>query len=163
MSYAYLASTPGLKFNYSLFSVPAGWAVAMAPLWWAIGAANLTAPGTYQNAHPGESWAKLDDAEIPRPLKGRIKRAVAANNNTHVNLPLFAAGLAAANASHVDSASLHLYSAGFLLSRVAYNLSYILIEDEAKSWLRSIFYWTGVGSCFALYIKAALKYKSLPW
>ncbi|OCF74381.1 hypothetical protein I204_04752 [Kwoniella mangroviensis CBS 8886] len=146
MSYAYLASTPGLKFNYSLFSVPAGWVVGMAPLWYAIGAANSAAPGTYQNA-----------------LRRRIKRAVAANNNTHVNLPLFAAGLAAANASHVDSASLHLYSAGFLISRVAYNLAYILIEDESYSWFRSIFYWSGVGSCFALYIKAALKYKSLPW
>ncbi|WWC94502.1 hypothetical protein V866_001348 [Kwoniella sp. B9012] len=163
MSYAYLASTPGLKFNYSLFSVPAGWVVGMAPLWYAIGAANSAAPGTYQNANPGESWNNLDSAPLSQQLRGRIKRAVAANNNTHVNLPLFAAGLAAANASHVDSASLHLYSAGFLVSRVAYNLAYILIEEESYSWFRSIFYWTGVGSCFALYVKAALKYKSLPW
>ncbi|WWC69947.1 uncharacterized protein I206_103891 [Kwoniella pini CBS 10737] len=163
MSYAYLASTPGLKFNYSLFSVPAGWVVAMSPLWWAIGAANSAAPGTYQNANPGESWSKLDTAPVPQQLKKRIKRAVAANNNNHVNLPLFAAGLAAANASHVDSSSLHLYSTGFLLSRVAYNLCYVLIEDESKSWFRTIFYWTGVGSCFALYIKAALQYRSMPW
>ncbi|WWD03274.1 hypothetical protein V865_001325 [Kwoniella europaea PYCC6329] len=158
MSYAYLASAPGLKFNYSLFSVPAGWVVGLV-----FSAANSAAPGTYQNANPGESWNNLDSAPISQQLKRRIKRAVAANNNTHVNLPLFAAGLAAANASHVDSASLHLYSAGFLVSRVAYNLAYILIEEESYSWFRSIFYWTGVGSCLTLYVKAALKYKSLPW
>jgi len=28
MSFAYLAATPGLKFNLSLYAVPAGWVVA---------------------------------------------------------------------------------------------------------------------------------------
>ncbi|WRT66614.1 uncharacterized protein IL334_003573 [Kwoniella shivajii] len=163
MSYSYLASTPGLKFNYSLFSVPIGWAVGMAPLWWSISKANSAAPGTYDNANPGDSWSKLDSAPISSQDKRRIRRAVAANNNTHVNLPLFAAGLAAANAAHVDSSSLHLYSAGFLISRVAYTLSYIFIEDDQTSYIRSICYLGGIGSCFALYIKAALKYKNIPW
>ncbi|WWC89053.1 uncharacterized protein L201_003971 [Kwoniella dendrophila CBS 6074] len=163
MSYAYLASTPGLKFNYSLFSVPAGWVVAMSPLWWAIGTANSASPGTYNNANPGDSWNNLESAPISSQLRKRIKRAVAANNNTHVNLPLFAAGLVAANASHVDSFSLHLYSTTFLLSRIAYNLAYVLIEDDAKSYIRTLLYFGGLGSTLALYVKAALKYKALPW
>ncbi|WVW84217.1 hypothetical protein I302_106247 [Kwoniella bestiolae CBS 10118] len=163
MSYAYLASTPGLKFNYSLFAVPAGWVIGMAPLWWAVGAANSAAPGTYDNANPGDSWNNLDSAPISPQLRKRLRRAIAANVNTHVNLPLFAAGLAAANASHVDSSSLHLYSAGFLLSRIAYNLAYIFIEDDTTAYIRSALYWGGVGSCMALYVKAALKYKALPW
>lgn len=28
MSFAYLTSTPGLKFNYSLYAIPAGWVVS---------------------------------------------------------------------------------------------------------------------------------------
>ncbi|WVR06825.1 hypothetical protein IAU60_003861 [Kwoniella sp. DSM 27419] len=163
MSFSYLASTPGLQFNYSLFSVPVGWAVAMSPLWWAIGRVSAEAPGTYDNSNPKESWEKLDQAKLSPQLKRRVRRAVDANNNGHTNLPLFAAGLAAANAAHVDSFSLHASSAVFLLSRAAYNFAYVLIEDEKLSFIRTIFYWTGVGSCFALFIQAANQYKKLPW
>ncbi|WVF71196.1 hypothetical protein IAT40_005996 [Kwoniella sp. CBS 6097] len=163
MSFAYLASTPGLNHNYSLLAVPAGWVVSMAPLWWAVGTANSAAPGTYNNANPKESWDKLESANISATLKRQVRRAVDANNNNHTNLPLFAAGLAAANAAHVDSRSLHLLSAGFLLSRIAYTLAYIFIEEEKYSWSRSVLYWTGAWSSLGLFIKAAIQYKKLPW
>ncbi|OCF30689.1 hypothetical protein I317_06411 [Kwoniella heveanensis CBS 569] len=163
MSFAYLASTPGLNHNHSLLAVPAGWVVSMAPLWWAVGKANSVAPGTYKNANPKESWENLDSADISATLKRQLRRAVDANNNNHTNLPLFAAGLAAANAAHVDSGSLHLYSAGFLLSRIGYNLAYVLIEEEKYSWARTILYWSGVYASLGLFVKAAVQYRKLPW
>ncbi|WRT66613.1 uncharacterized protein IL334_003572 [Kwoniella shivajii] len=163
MSYAYLASTPGLQYNYSLYAIPVGWLVGMVPLWWAAPAAQKYARGSFDNANPKDSWQNMDAAAIPLKIKGRIKRANAAQNNTHVNLPLFAASLVAANAAHVDSSSLHLYSAIWVLSRIAYTLAYIFIEDRKKSAIRSALFGVGVISCFALIIKAAQKYSALPW
>ncbi|RSH88994.1 hypothetical protein EHS25_002656 [Saitozyma podzolica] len=163
MSFAYLASTPGLKYNYSLLAAPAGWVVGMAPLWWAIGAANTAAPGSYNNAMPKESWKNLDNKLSDTTLRARVKRAVAANDNTHTNLAWFSAALVAGNAAHVDSTSLHLCAAGWILSRVGYTFAYILIEDRRWSFLRSLFYWFGVSSCMTLFVKAANQWKKLPW
>ncbi|WVQ67364.1 uncharacterized protein L199_005560 [Kwoniella botswanensis] len=163
MSYAYLASTPGLQYNYSLYAIPVGWVVAMVPLWWAAPIANRASRGTYDNANPKDSWANIDSKPIPQQLKGRIKRAIAAENNTHTNLPLFAAALVAANAAHVDSSSLHFHASLWVVSRIAYTLAYIFIEDRKKSFIRSSLFGVGIYSCFALIIKAAKKYSAVPW
>ncbi|WWC69948.1 uncharacterized protein I206_103892 [Kwoniella pini CBS 10737] len=163
MSFAYLTATPGLSYNYSLYAIPAGWLIAMVPLWWAAPIANKVSKGSYDNANPKDSWANIDSKPIPLQLKGRIKRAIAAENNTHTNLPLFAAALVAANAAHVDTSSLHFYAGLWLISRIAYTFAYIFIEDRKKSAIRSALFGVGVLSVFALVIKAANKYSSVPW
>ncbi|ORY26143.1 hypothetical protein BCR39DRAFT_270191 [Naematelia encephala] len=134
----------------------------MAPLVWAVNTTNTAAPGAYDNSMPRDSWKSLK-GKIPDKLYGRVTRAVAANDNSHVNLSLFAAALAAANAAHVDSTSLHICSATYLVSRVAYNLAYVFIDDEKYASLRSGTFWIGAITCGVLFFKAADKMKSLPW
>ncbi|WWD17032.1 hypothetical protein CI109_101469 [Kwoniella shandongensis] len=163
MSYASLSSTPGLNYNYSLYAVPVGWLIGMVPLWWAIGQAKSESPSSFNNANPQDSWANLKNTKIAPRLRGRIQRAVAANNNTHVNLPLFAASLVAANVAHVPAKVLHIAAAGWLISRVIYTFAYILIEDPKLALFRSLTYFAGVISCLALFVSAAGKYASVPW
>ncbi|WWC89081.1 uncharacterized protein L201_003999 [Kwoniella dendrophila CBS 6074] len=163
MSYAYLAATPGLQYNYSLYAIPIGWVIGMVPLWWAAPIANKYSKGSYDNANPKDSWANIDSKPIPLQIKGRIKRAIAAENNTHTNLPLFAAALVAANAAHVDVGSLHFHASVWIISRIAYTFAYIYIENRKASAIRSALFGVGVLSCFALIIKAANKYSSMPW
>ncbi|WWC61922.1 uncharacterized protein I303_104508 [Kwoniella dejecticola CBS 10117] len=163
MPYASLVSTPGLSYNYSLYAIPVGWIIAMAPLWWAAPIANKAAKGSYDNANPKDSWANIDSKPIPLELKGRVKRAIAAENNTHTNLPLFAAALVAANAAHVDASSLHFYAGLWVISRIAYTFAYILIEDRKKSAIRSALFGVGVLAVFGLVFSAAKKYSAVPW
>nr|XP_018263024.1 uncharacterized protein I303_04514 [Kwoniella dejecticola CBS 10117]OBR85182.1 hypothetical protein I303_04514 [Kwoniella dejecticola CBS 10117] len=144
----------------------------MAPLWWAAPIANKAAKGSYDNAmlkgmrslqNPKDSWANIDSKPIPLELKGRVKRAIAAENNTHTNLPLFAAALVAANAAHVDASSLHFYAGLWVISRIAYTFAYILIEDRKKSAIRSALFGVGVLAVFGLVFSAAKKYSAVPW
>merc|ERR1711974_463620 len=93
--------------NYSFYALPVGWLVSQAPLFWAISAANKASPGTYDNANPKESWANLDKRGLDKTLARRVGRAVAANNNGHTNLSLFAAAIVAANAAHVPVKKIH--------------------------------------------------------
>ncbi|WVO15189.1 hypothetical protein L204_102836 [Cryptococcus depauperatus] len=155
--------TPGLKHNYSLYAIPTGWLIGMAPLWWAIFQTNKTSPGVYSNAKPKESWTRLHEAGLSPKLYGRITRAIAANDNTHTNLALFAACLVAANAAHVHRDTLHACVATWIGSRIAYTLAYVMIEEDKCSWIRSGLYFTGIFSCFTLVVKAADRFKSLTW
>lgn len=103
MSFSNLGSHTGLQRNYSLYAAPAGWVLAMAPLWYAIAKTESASPGAYNNAVypvqsrdllrigtdkcsqlPLESWKNLDKKGIEPQLYRRIIRAVAANNNGHV-------------------------------------------------------------------------------
>ncbi|WVQ79987.1 hypothetical protein IAT38_002088 [Cryptococcus sp. DSM 104549] len=163
MSHSYLSVAPGLTYNYSLYAVPAGWLIGMVPLWWAVAVSKKHSRKGYSNANPGESWKTLKEAALPPKIYGRVTRAVAANNNTHINFPLFVACLGVANAAHVSANVLHACTTTWLLARVAYNFAYILIEDDKKSAIRSLLYFTGVLSCLTLAINAAQKYSSVPW
>ncbi|CAD6588249.1 MAG: hypothetical protein TREMPRED_005015 [Tremellales sp. Tagirdzhanova-0007] len=153
---------PGLKFNYSLYAAPAAWVIAMSPLWWATAVSSQASPGAYNNAMPKESWENLK-GKVDDKLYGRVTRAIAANINSHTGLPFFAAGLVAGNVAHLDSSTLHYCAASYLISRITYNLAYILIEDPTWSFLRSALYWSGIVSTCTLFVKAADRWKSLPW
>lgn len=50
MSFSNFGSHTGLQRNYSLYAAPAGWVLAMAPLWWAIAKTEFASPGAYNNA-----------------------------------------------------------------------------------------------------------------
>ncbi|EIW65903.1 hypothetical protein TREMEDRAFT_65988 [Tremella mesenterica DSM 1558] len=79
------------------------------------------------------------------------------------NLPFFASALVIGNIVHLDRTTLHLGAATYLVSRVAYTLSYILGENRRSSLLRSGFYWTGVISCLTLFVKSANRLSRIPW
>ncbi|RXK39874.1 hypothetical protein M231_02808 [Tremella mesenterica] len=163
MSYTKLTSPGlGLGYNYSLYSVPVAWILAMSPLWYAIYKSNTLSPGSYNNAMPKDSWTTLKD-KVPSKECGKIVRAVAANENSHINLPFFASALVIGNIVHLDRTTLHLGAATYLVSRVAYTLSYILGENRRSSLLRSGFYWTGVISCLTLFVKSANRLSRIPW
>jgi uncharacterized MAPEG superfamily protein len=45
----------------------------------------------------------------------------------------------------------------YTLARVAYAASYILIEDERASFLRSVLWWTGNTSCISMMVMAGKR------
>ncbi|KAI9639237.1 uncharacterized protein MKK02DRAFT_39532 [Dioszegia hungarica] len=162
-NYANFASHVGLRVNYSLYAVPVAWTVAMAPLWWAVAAAGSVNPNAYDQSEPAESWASLEKSGASPQLAKRIRRAVAANNNGLTNLSIFASCLVAANFAKVPVRFLHICAGTYLTSRSLYNLAYMFIEDPKVAYARTLCFFGGVGSCFALVIKAAEQIRNSPY
>ncbi|WVQ77807.1 hypothetical protein IAR50_007497 [Cryptococcus sp. DSM 104548] len=150
--------------NYSLYALPVGYLLSMAPFWFAV--VNIRTKvewNAFDLANPRESYRKLKDAKIDPKLYGRITRALAASDNTFTNLGYFAASVVAGNVAHLSARTLNTCAAIWILSRVAYNYAYIVIEQARFARIRSFLFSVSVGTCFTLIIKAANKLSSVPW
>ncbi|WVR06824.1 hypothetical protein IAU60_003860 [Kwoniella sp. DSM 27419] len=166
MSYAQAANgilRSDTGYNYSLWSIPCGWVIGQVPLWWSIWTVQILTKGRgYNNACPKDSWESIkDNKDIPIKVRGRIQRAIAADINTHINLPLWAAAIGIASIARVPTSTLHRYSVIFLLARIAYNFAYILIERRVYSPVRSFLYGVGAYVSLALFVKAGNQLNKL--
>ncbi|CDS02263.1 uncharacterized protein SPSC_02649 [Sporisorium scitamineum] len=139
--------------NYSYYSIPAAWLVAILPHFVAVGLAK----DRFKNASPRQLMADLLAKKDKTALDKKIIRAESAQLNGFETLGLFAAAVVAANAAKVPSHELNQLTAGYLASRALFNLLYIYVTDQATATLRSGSYLTGIGIIFTLFIKAGLR------
>ncbi|KAG6037517.1 hypothetical protein E4U41_005046 [Claviceps citrina] len=141
--------------NLSLFTVPAAFGLCLLPHLYAVGSAGFT---VYDNSYPRAYRDTLmRNASISKVKKQRILRAEAASLNGLETIGLFAASVLAGNYARLDTATLNHLSIGYLLSRVAYTLSYVLIQNRRLSWLRTAI-WQVTAIYIALFwIKAGFK------
>ncbi|ODN72831.1 hypothetical protein L202_08264 [Cryptococcus amylolentus CBS 6039] len=160
-----LVANVGLtQHNYSLYALPVGYILAMAPFWFAV--VNIrTKVGweAFDTANPRQSYKKLDAAKIEPRLYGRITRALAASDNTFTNIGYFAASVVAGNLAHLSARTLNTCAAVWIVSRIAYNYAYIVTEQTKFGRIRSFIFTVSVGACFTLIVKAANKLSSAPW
>ncbi|KAK3322177.1 hypothetical protein B0H66DRAFT_601645 [Apodospora peruviana] len=138
--------------NWSLYSIPAAFALVMIPHFYA----NTAAGKNYDLANPGKTLEHLaKDTTFNKAALARITRAKAAVNNGFETLAFFAGGVVAANAAGVPTAKLNKLALGYLASRVLYNYVYVILQDNKKfAGLRSLIWIVGVSIIFALYISA---------
>ncbi|KAF2430677.1 hypothetical protein EJ08DRAFT_633411 [Tothia fuscella] len=137
--------------NYSLYTIPLAWALAIAPHMYAasLGGSKFdnTAPRTYTSS-------LKEDQTLDKATKDKIIRAEGAQSNGFENLPLFAAAVVAGNVAKLDNWSLNALSGGYLISRVVYNVLYVNNTTEGTANARSVSYLSGIGILFTLFIKS---------
>ncbi|KAJ4415141.1 hypothetical protein N0V82_007511 [Gnomoniopsis sp. IMI 355080] len=140
-----------LTRNYSLYTIPAAWVVAIAPHFYAASLGGKT----FDNRSPRTYTSSLKDTQsLDAATKQRIIRAEGAQQNGFENVGLFAAAVVAANIAKVDNWTLNALSGGYLVSRVLYNLVYINNESESMANARSATFLSGIGMIFTLFIKS---------
>ncbi|TKY90636.1 hypothetical protein EX895_000634 [Sporisorium graminicola] len=139
--------------NYSYYSIPAAWVLAMVPHFVAIGLAK----DQFTNVSPRQLIADLLAKKDKTALDKKIIRAESAQLNGFETLGLFAAAVVAANVANVPNHQLNQLTAGYLASRALFNLLYVYVTDEATATLRTGSYLTGIGIIFTLFIKAGLR------
>jgi uncharacterized MAPEG superfamily protein len=86
--------------------------------------------------------------------KERFARLKGAQMNGFENVGFFAAAVVAGNLAGLSSRTLNGLSAGYVLSRVAYNVFYVSNTNPKLSDVRSALWLVGVAQCASLFIKA---------
>ncbi len=72
-------------------------------------------------------------------------------------LPIFAAAVVAGNSAGLSTTALNSLTIGYIASRIAYNYVYIFLGSNRKlAALRTQVWFVGIGSIFALFVKAGL-------
>ncbi|WVQ77808.1 hypothetical protein IAR50_007498 [Cryptococcus sp. DSM 104548] len=152
------------QYNYSLYALPVGYFLAMGPFWYAVAQIRKHAGyKAFNLANPRESYKKLGDSKLDPKTHGRITRALAASDNTFVNLGYFAASVVAGNLAHLSARTLNTCVAIWIVSRIAFSYIYVNTEKPAYAKYRSMIFTVSVGACFTLIVKAANKLSSVPW
>lgn len=147
-----MASFLDLTRNFSFYTIPGAWVLAITPHIYATLLHDRRSPETkFDQVSPRTLLPSLDSNQtLDTQTKQTIIRAEAAQNNGWENIGLFAAAVVAGNVAHVDSWWLNTLSFGYLGSRVVYNLLYIGGFGPA----RSTAYMAGIGMIFTLFIKS---------
>ncbi|KAJ4324318.1 hypothetical protein N0V94_001376 [Neodidymelliopsis sp. IMI 364377] len=143
------ANVLDLPRNFSLYAVPAAWALSIAPHFYAasLGKFDNKNPRTYTRDTEG-------DQSIDKATKAKIIRAEGAQQNGFENLGLFAAAVVIGNVAKLDNSTLNTLSAAYLASRVVYNVLYVGGTTDMLSNLRSVSFLTGVGIIWTFFIKS---------
>ncbi|KAH6676252.1 hypothetical protein B0J14DRAFT_536564 [Halenospora varia] len=144
--------------NFSLYTIPAAWAIAFAPHVYAT-----TASKSFDPTCP-RTYAKYleKDVSIDQATKDRIVRAEGAQTNGFENLGLFATAVLAGNLAGLEAKTLNMLSGSYLLSRVLYNVIYINNTTEGMANLRSGAFFAGLGMITTLFIKAGNMLREKP-
>ncbi|KAF1930021.1 uncharacterized protein M421DRAFT_419051 [Didymella exigua CBS 183.55] len=138
-----------LPRNFSLYTIPAAWALSIAPHFYA---ASL---GKFDNKNPRSYTRDTEgDQSIDKATKAKIVRAEGAQQNGFENLGLFAAAVVIGNVAKLPNETLNTLSAAYLASRVAYNALYVAGTTDMLSNLRSVSFLTGVSIIFTFFIKS---------
>jgi uncharacterized MAPEG superfamily protein len=147
-----MASFLDLTRNFSFYTIPAAWVLAIAPHVYATSLHDAKSPTQKFNpCSPRTLVPSLDsNPSLDTATKQTIIRAEAAQQNGFENIGLFAAAVVAGNVAKVDSWWLNTLSFGYLGSRVVYNLLYI----GGAGGARTAAFLSGVGMVMTLFVKA---------
>ncbi|KAE9373041.1 hypothetical protein N431DRAFT_544211 [Stipitochalara longipes BDJ] len=106
---------------------------------------------------PKYGEAMVKEGKLDRKTLERVKRWESAHANAVEGYSLFVGGVLLALHAGVPIQKLNGLMALYSSARVAYAASYIFIEDERASFLRSVLWWTGNASCISMMVMAGKK------
>lgn len=141
-----------LSQNYSFYAIPIAWFLAFVP-----GAIAKSLGGkNYDAANPRKLVENVQrDEKLSKVVKDRIFRSEAAAANGYETLTLFATSVVAANYAGVPVETINQLVATYLGSRVVYNVTYIILQDNPSfAPLRSLAWTVSLSSWVALFVKA---------
>ncbi|KAI1503435.1 hypothetical protein F5X99DRAFT_425640 [Biscogniauxia marginata] len=113
--------------NWSWTAIPLALLITLYPRLWS----GIFGPGRrwYPAGTPRTFSQDLENQNVPPILRGRLQRAEAAMNNGIENIPLFVAGVIAANVEGLDLWTLNILCLSYLLVRVIYTWVYIYGQE----------------------------------
>ncbi|ORY68497.1 uncharacterized protein BCR38DRAFT_386097 [Pseudomassariella vexata] len=138
--------------NFTFFTIPAAFILLFFPKVYSaiLGRKyfNQADPRKYQPA-----VSKADDLDYK--TKNRILRAEAAVANGLETISLYAAAVVAVNAADVDPKTANALSIVYLGTRVAYNIVYVILQDDPRwGMVRSVTWMGGIWIILAMFLLA---------
>jgi len=114
------------------------------------------------NGSPREDVAKYGEAmvkegKLSAKQLAMVKRWESAHANAVEGYTFFVAGVLLGLHAGVPTQTLNGLMAIYSLARIGFGISYIAIESEGKSWLRTMFWWTGNISCITMMVQAGKR------
>ncbi|KAK4222680.1 hypothetical protein QBC38DRAFT_73136 [Podospora fimiseda] len=94
--------------------------------------------------------AAVKSGKITRSQLNMLQRCESASANSVENYTFFVAALGFATFSGVDRHLVNRWSLAYTVARIAYGISYILIERRRLAQIRGVLWWAGNVSCFGL-------------
>ncbi|KAI9787398.1 MAG: hypothetical protein M1816_007531 [Peltula sp. TS41687] len=131
--------TPSYSRDYSLFSIPIAFGLAITPHAYSVYRMATASNGQFSNVNPRESLSKLQ-AHLPEQLRASCHRAQSAASNSFEVFPLFVAAVLGGKLAGIPSAEINRMALRFLGLRTLYTLVYINHQSEAGSYLRTFLY-----------------------
>ncbi|KAM0559660.1 hypothetical protein ACHAPJ_004184 [Fusarium lateritium] len=87
-----------------------------------------------------------------------LLRAKSCTENGFETLGFYASGIVAANFAGVPTPSLNTLGLGYVVSRLAYNIAYLWLQNNRRlAWVRSVVWTVSIGLIVTLWIKAGNK------
>ncbi|MCJ1391466.1 hypothetical protein MMC18_004330 [Xylographa bjoerkii] len=158
-----MASLLDLTRNFSLYTIPAAWILAILPHAYATQLYDAKSSHKFDLTQPRSLAAKAGaDQTIDTATKNRVIRAEGAQQNGFENVGLFAAAVVAGNVAGVDNWWLNALSGGYVASRVLYNMIYINNESVGMANARTGVFLSGVGMCMSLFVMAGNRLRNTP-
>ncbi|KAJ4409630.1 hypothetical protein N0V91_002551 [Didymella pomorum] len=142
--------------NYSFYSIPVYWFLALAPHAYAVGIARKANKGFWDNTNPRNTGYL--EKNIPKDALAKYERAEAAHANGMENAPFFVGAVLAGNLAGLSASTMNTYTGAYIGLRLIYNVLYINTTTLKNSRARSIVWIASTLGLFTLYIKAANKF-----
>jgi len=141
--------------NYSMYSLPAYFALSIVPHMYAIVLLTSNNNGYWDNTCPrsADYNAKIQKS-VPAACFTKYERAEAAHKNGMENLPLIATAVILGNMARLPVGKLNMVTGLYLGTRVVYNLVYITVEKHSLSLSRTLIWWSGVACDMYLIVSA---------
>ena len=144
--------------NYSFFTIPAFYILAMVPHCYAQAQIIIARNGKMANNHNPRGQANLENIKktVPKETFQCYERSKAAHQNSMENLPLLVATVLCGNVARLDPGTLNTACGAFLLLRTAYLVAYIGITDTRLSLLRTGIWISSMVVCLYVLIQAGV-------
>ncbi|KAM0813926.1 hypothetical protein AB5N19_13925 [Seiridium cardinale] len=118
--------------------------------------------GIDHNASPREDLAKYGDAavksgKITQKQLDMMRRNESAQANSIENYILFTSAMTVATFARVEPELVNRAGLVYTVARLAYGVSYILVDQQLWSLTRSVAWWVGNISCLWLLRRAGTK------
>ncbi|KAL6703790.1 hypothetical protein ACN47E_009089 [Coniothyrium glycines] len=144
-----------MPFNYSLYSIPVYWVLALYPHAYAVSLIRNSNNKQWDNTNPrstdtNEQYKK----SVPADTYARFERAEAAHKNGLENAPFFIGAVLAGNYAGLRSTTLNAVTGTYVCLRVLYNVLYINTTTQKASRLRSVTWVSSFVLLFGTYIAA---------
>ncbi|KAF1841556.1 uncharacterized protein K460DRAFT_344463 [Cucurbitaria berberidis CBS 394.84] len=144
-----------MSSNYSFYSIPIYWIVALYPHAYAAGVIKKANNNKWNNQSPRSTEANEQyKKSVPADVYATYERAEAAHKNAMENAPFFIGAVLAGNYAGLSPSTLNFITGAYLGLRILYSVLYINTTTQKSSYLRSLTWLSSIVLLIGTYIKA---------
>jgi uncharacterized MAPEG superfamily protein len=127
--------------NYSLFAIPAYWAIAMVPHVYSVYLVTKHNNNRFDTPSPRSTGNRdILEKSIPKEVFRKYERCRAAHDNMLENMGAVVGGILSGVVTRLDADLMNTLSTVLLATRVVYLLCYINISSRKWATLRTLWF-----------------------